>query len=558
MDSPITLTASYKDTKENFKLIIKVRFTAGLVILVSFGIIKVLGVLDFNYALFAIAPLFEMFINQPYKGVVERIKKPGEVFLINQVFDIIAITWGLHFIGGIDLFIAPLVYALVFIFTAIILSPARTFLIANFAFAVYLVQAEMERQGVITAIAPIKTGITNEIWMIYFFLVFVMYNLIAYFLSYLSSALRKKESDLAERVKELNCFYNLSRIAEKYSNSVESIMKEMVSVLPFSWRYPEVTCARIIFKNKSFTTQNFIETEWKQSADMKMHGKKIGEIEVCYLKKMPELDEGPFILEERILIDSIAERMGKIVEHMQSEKELEQYARDLRRSNKDLSDFTYIVSHDLKEPLRNIDAFSRFLAVECQDCESGSKGKDNIDRIRGNVHRMQSLIDNLLELSRIERKVNPFEMVRSGDLVQEGLARCEYAMEKSNAKVEIKGKLPEVYCDRLRLSEVFANLISNAIKFKGKGSPHIEIGCIENGAKYEFYVKDNGCGMDKKDFDNIFNIFVRLGTKEDSRGTGIGLTIVKKIIELHHGRIWLESTVGEGTTFYFTIPKKKR
>ena len=558
MDRPITLTDSYNDTKENFKLIIKVRFVAGIVILVSFGIIKVLGVLDFNYALFAIAPLFEMFINQPYKGVLERIKKPGEVFLINQVFDIIAITWGLHFIGGIDLFIAPLVYALVFIFTAIVLSPARTFLIANFAFAVYLAQAEMERQGFITAIAPIKTGITNEIWMIYFFLVFVMYNLIAYFLSYLSSALRKKESDLAERVKELNCFYNLSRIAEKYSNSVESIMKEMVSVLPFSWRYPEVTCARIIFKDKSFATANFMETEWKQSADIKIHGKKIGDIEVCYLKKMPELDEGPFIEEERILIDSIAERLGKIVEHIQSEKELEQYARDLRRSNKDLNDFTYIVSHDLKEPLRNIDAFSRFLAVECQDCESGSKAKDNIDRIRGNVNRMQSLIDNLLELSRIERKENPFEMVRSSDLVQEGIARCEYAMEKSNAKVEIKGKLPEIYCDRLRLSEVFANLISNAIKFKGKGSPHIEIGCSENGAKYEFYVKDNGCGMDKKEFDNIFNIFVRLGTKEDSRGTGIGLTIVKKIIELHHGRIRLESTIGEGTTFYFTIPKKKR
>jgi len=557
VDRPITVTDSYKDAKENFKLIMRVRFVAGLVLLVSFGIIKVWGVLDFNYALFAIAPLFEMFINQPYKGVVGRIKKPGEVFLINQVFDIIAITWGLHFVGSIDIFIAPLVYTLVFIFTAIVLSPARTYLIANFAFAVYLVQAEMERQGIIASVDPVQNIITNEIWATYFFLVFVIYNLIAYFLSYLSSTLRKKEKDLTERVKELNCFYNLSHVTEKYSNSVENIMKEMVEVLPFSWMYPEVTGARIIFEDKSFTTANFMETKWKQSAEMKMHGKKIGEIEICYLKKMPELDEGPFIKEERILIDSIAERMGKIVEHIKSEKELEQYARDLRRSNKELNDFTYIVSHDLKEPLRNIDAFSRFLVT---DCQSGmdEKGKNNIDRIRGNVHRMQSLIDNLLELSRIERKENPFEMVRSKDLVKEGIARCEYAMEKSNAKVEIKGMLPEIYCDRLRLSEVFANLISNAIKFKGKGASHIEIGCIENAAEHEFYVKDNGCGMDKKDFEKIFDIFVRLGTKEDSRGTGIGLTIVKKIVELHHGRIWLESTIGEGTTFKFTIPNKKR
>ncbi|MFC1570518.1 ATP-binding protein [Candidatus Omnitrophota bacterium] len=556
MEQKDGLFDSYTEVKEKFKLIIKVRFVAGLVMLVAFGLLRLFDLLDFPFLLFAIAPLFEMFINQPYKAVLEKVKKPSEIFLLNQVLDIIAITWGLHFVGGIDILVAPIVYVLVFVFTALMLTPFRTYLIANFAFVAYFALMEVERHGIVPDAMPAKVIVPASMWLIYMFIVFVTYNLIAFFLSFLSNALRKKEKDLAERVKELNCFYNLSRLTEKHRDSAEGIMREMVEYLPFSWKYPEVAAARICINGECYQTLNFIESEWRQAADLKVHGKKVGEVEVCYLKEMPEADEGPFIVEERILIDSIAERLGEIAERIHAENSLEEYSEKLKRSNKDLSDFTYIVSHDLKEPLRNIDAFSRFLQEDCKKGEY-DKGHENIDRIRANVSRMQGLIDNLLELSRLDRKENPFEMIRSRDLVQEGIARCEYAMETSNAKVEIKGKLPEIYCDRLRVSEVFANLISNAIKFKGKENPHIEVGCKEDGDFYEFYVKDNGCGMDKKDFDRIFEIFIRLGTKEDSRGTGIGLTIVKKIIEMHHGKVWLESAPGKGTTFYFTIPMKK-
>ena len=556
MEKKDKLFDPYSDVKEKFKLIIKVRFVAGLVMLVFFGLLRLFNLLDFPFALFAIAPLFEMFINQPYKGVLEKVKNPNEIFLMNQVLDVVAITWGVHFIGDIDVLIAPLVYMLVFVFTALVLTPMRTYLIANFSFTVYFAHMAMERQGFCAQVGSFHMAIGDKIWLIYALMVLMMYNLIAFFLSFLSNALRKKERDLAERVKELNCFYNLSRLTEKHRDSAEDIMKEMVTYLPFSWRHSEVAAARICINDECYQTSNFIESEWIQSADLKVHGKKVGEVEICYLKKMPELDEGPFLVEERILIDSIADHLGKIAERIEAEKSLEEYSEKLKRSNKDLSDFTYIVSHDLKEPLRNIDAFSRFFMEDCKKGEYG-KGHENIDRIRANVSRMQDLIDNLLELSRLDRKENPFEMIGSKDLVQEGIARCEYAMETSDAKVEINGKLPQIYCDRVRISEVFANLISNAIKFKGKEKPHIEIGCKEDEAFYEFYVKDNGCGMDKKDFDRIFDIFIRLGTKEDSRGTGIGLTIVKKIIEMHGGKIHLESDPGKGTTFYFTIPIKK-
>ena len=181
-----------------------------------------------------------------------------------------------------------------------------------------------------------------------------------------------------------------------------------------------------------------------------------------------------------------------------------------------------------------------------------------LERLRANAARMQNFIEDLLEVSRVQRRKNPFDEVDAGEFVNEVKFRLEYAIKKKNAGIDIRDKLPTVFCDRVRMTEVFVNLVSNAIKFNDKPNPRIEIGCSEKDNFYEFYVKDNGPGIDEQYFGKIFEIFQRLGKREEHEGTGAGLTIVKKVIQMHKGKVWVESKVGEGAIFYFTIAKEKK
>jgi PAS domain S-box-containing protein len=137
-------------------------------------------------------------------------------------------------------------------------------------------------------------------------------------------ALREKTHDLGERVKELNCLYNISHVVEKTDISLEETLQEMVDLIPLSWQYPEITCARLILQDQTFTTDNFNETVWKQASEIMVHGERIGALEVIYLEERPESDEGPFQKEERSLINAIVERLGKVIERKQAEVALKQ------------------------------------------------------------------------------------------------------------------------------------------------------------------------------------------------------------------------------------------
>jgi len=251
----------------------------------------------------------------------------------------------------------------------------------------------------------------------------------------------------------------------------------------------------------------------------------------------------------------VAEVNVDITERKKIEEKIKNYSIELEKSNRELDDFTFIISHDLKEPLRSIDAFSGFVLDDYKD-KLDEEGKNYLERIRVNANRMQELIEDLLDISRIERKQNPFEEIETGELVNEIKLRLEYAIKEKNLELIVSDNLPKIFCDRVRLTEVFANLVSNAIKFNDKPKPVIEIGCSKKDCFYEFYVKDNGPGIDERYFEKIFEIFQRLGHRETTEGTGVGLTIAKKIVQMHKGKIWVESKVGEGTTFYFTIPIK--
>jgi signal transduction histidine kinase len=246
-----------------------------------------------------------------------------------------------------------------------------------------------------------------------------------------------------------------------------------------------------------------------------------------------------------------------VAEDLIYSKEILEYQNTTLESvNKELDDFTYIVSHDLKEPLRSIDAYSKFLADDYQE-KLDQEGKHYLERIRSNAERMKRLIEDLLEISRLKKKGSSIAEVDTGEFIDEAKARLEYLITQKGVEILVKDKLPRIFCDRIRLVEVFLNLISNAIKFNDKPKPVIEIGCQDKGDFYEFYVKDNGMGIKEEYFDKIFEVFQRLGKREDVEGTGAGLTIVKKIVQMHKGKIWLESKPLEGSVFYFTIPKDK-
>jgi signal transduction histidine kinase/CHASE3 domain sensor protein len=229
----------------------------------------------------------------------------------------------------------------------------------------------------------------------------------------------------------------------------------------------------------------------------------------------------------------------------------------LASKNKELDDFTYIVSHDLKEPLRGVRAFTKLLIEEYSD-KLDDEGRGHLKTISESSSRMTRLIEDLLNFSRIGRIRQVEPDVELNEVLSYVKKNLQYSLEEKDVDLKIRGDFPRVMCDRIRISEVFSNLISNAIKYCRKGiKPVVELGCADKGSVYEFYVKDNGIGIDKQYHDKVFQIFQRLHAKGgEYEGTGAGLTIAKKIVENHNGRIWVESEgEGKGSIFYFTLPK---
>lgn len=240
----------------------------------------------------------------------------------------------------------------------------------------------------------------------------------------------------------------------------------------------------------------------------------------------------------------------------QKKAELEEQHRLLEAANQELDNFTHTVSHDLQAPLRGVASFATFLEEDYKDKLDGD-GKEYLKEIREGAARMSGLIKDLLTLSRISRIKNPFEETDIGALVEGVRKRIEFDINKHKVDLRIAKDLPVIVCDRIKLTEVFLNLINNAVKFSSKQEkrPVVEVGYFGEDHAHRFFVKDNGIGIDPKYHDQIFGIFKRLHTADEYEGSGAGLGIVKKVIDDHKGKIWIESQVGAGTTFFFTIPR---
>jgi PAS domain S-box-containing protein len=241
-----------------------------------------------------------------------------------------------------------------------------------------------------------------------------------------------------------------------------------------------------------------------------------------------------------------------ISERKKAENEIQKTLDELRRSNQELERFAYVSSHDLQEPLRMVTLYSQLLEKRYKD-RLDDDADDFIDFIVENAKRMKYLIDDLLEYSRITRQTKEFEDTDLGKVLGNVLTNLSLPIIENDVDVTYDS-LPTVLADKNQMLQVFQNLITNAIKFRGEEPPKIDISAQKNKKEWIFAFKDNGIGIDSKHQEQIFEVFKRLHTREEYPGTGIGLSIVQKIIERHGGRIWVESESGKGTIFYFTIP----
>ncbi len=235
--------------------------------------------------------------------------------------------------------------------------------------------------------------------------------------------------------------------------------------------------------------------------------------------------------------------------HAESQREM--LILDLNRANEELRDFAYIVSHDLKAPLRAIGSLAEWLAKDYIGVLD-EEGQENLQLLLGRTKRMNNLIEGILRYSRAGRVKPELDTLDSGKIAR---VVVDAISPPPNIKVSIQGSLPMVIYDRTHLEQLFQNLVSNAIKHLGKPDGEVSIACRDDGDFWEFCVRDNGQGIDEKHFDRIFKIFQSLKARDELESTGIGLTLVKKIVEIYGGSVWVKSKTDVGSEFYFTIPK---
>jgi signal transduction histidine kinase len=256
----------------------------------------------------------------------------------------------------------------------------------------------------------------------------------------------------------------------------------------------------------------------------------------------------------RILLETAAIEMGEMVLRTQAEGSNARYLAELERSNKELEDFAYVVSHDLQEPLRTVRNFIQLVEAKYGD-KLDEKGKSYIKRVVNGAERMRLMIDDLLGYSRVMTKGEEFVPKDLTDLLESAVENLRVTIKQSGAEIKAE-KLPVVSVDPSQIIRVFQNLLSNAIKYVSKErSPKIRIWAGEIKDRWEVHVEDNGIGIADRYREEIFGVFSRLHGRDEYPGTGIGLAVCKRVLQRHNGDIWVVSVEEEGSTFTFSLPK---
>lgn len=258
----------------------------------------------------------------------------------------------------------------------------------------------------------------------------------------------------------------------------------------------------------------------------------------------------PFEIE---LLQQIANPIGIALAHADLLEQENRQRHELARSNAELENFAYLASHDLQEPLRMVSSYLQLIERRYKD-RLDQDANEFIGYAVDGAARMQQLINDLLSYSRVNSRTRPSHSVDCNQVLQQVLQSLKLLINECHAKIEYSD-LPTVRGDSIQIIQVFQNLLSNALKFHGTAAPQIAIGAKLQEGIWKFWVWDNGIGLEMQYAERIFVIFQRLHSRTEYEGTGVGLAICKKIVERHGGQIWVESALGQGTTFYFTLPE---
>jgi PAS domain S-box-containing protein len=377
---------------------------------------------------------------------------------------------------------------------------------------------------------------------------------------------QKTVESLCRRVMEhLDCqiFLNFladDKVGKLYLNACAGISEEDIQKIQWL-EYGMLVCDCAALKENRIVTERIADTRDERTEMLRANGIQAY---ACHALLAPDgnaigtlsfgtRNRTTFSAEDLSLMKAVADQVAVALIRMRGEQILHRTAEELARSNKDLEQFAYVSSHDLREPLRTVTGFVQILQDRYQDKLDAKAGEYISYAVEG-AKRMQQLIDDLLAYSRVGSGA-VMKIWNTQKSIDRALNSLKGSIEESNAWISVD-PLPTAYADGTLLAQVFQNLIGNAIKFRSGEPPEIRIGARRSGASWLFWVRDNGIGMEPEYKDKIFVIFKRLHSRDKYPGTGIGLAICKKIVEQHHGKIWVESELGKGSTFYFTLPDK--
>ena len=372
--------------------------------------------------------------------------------------------------------------------------------------------------------------------------------------------LRELAGELEERVKELNCLFGITRISEQYRESLTEILGKTVELLPPSWEHSEVACARIVLGGLEFRTRNWAETPWVLQAEINVHGETVGRVEVGYLQAMPERDEGPFHAEERSLLHSVAERLGRVTERLKAEKKLEEKENELRSRLTHLTrvgvvgEMASSIAHEVNQPLTAVATYAqacrRMIAAGMLE---ESEVLEALDRISAEAMRAGDIVNRLKSL--VRKHESKRAVVDVNDLIRdiERLASVDARLHDTALRLDLAQSLPPVLADGIQVQQVVLNLIRNSIDaMEGieSGQREVVVRSESLGREIRVSVRDNGSGISESLDSELFQPFFT--TKKE--GLGVGLSISRSIVENHGGRMWFVRNPGGGTTFHFTLP----
>jgi signal transduction histidine kinase len=358
------------------------------------------------------------------------------------------------------------------------------------------------------------------------------------------------QAALQERVKELTCLYSMSQIADKPYFSLEDLVYNVMDLVPPAWQYPDITQSRIILDGIDYSFPDFNPDAKKLSVDICVGATVRGKIEVIYTKERPQLDEGPFLKEERSLLEVIAKELAQIIKRRESEEDKEKLINQLHHADRlaTVGELAAGVAHEINEPLGSILGFAQ-LAI---------KNKEVPDQVRNDLEKIVSaslhareIVKKLMNFSRqitFEKK-----MINLNQIIEESIyffkSRC--LKEGIELNISLDSEMPEIFADPVQINQVLVNIVVNAMQSMPNGGK-LSIQSSFSDDNIELVIADTGYGMKEDILQQIFEPFFT--TKKSSNGLGLGLSVVDAIIKSHNGKIETQSEPGVGTEFVIKLP----